>query len=210
MKNIKKKLMLQDIVFRDCIIKPKDITDNIINSIKELDYKGLSCEQSKQLTMVIKEVLREVKKDGDNKEIALVYDLNGFINQKGEWLLKTSGRSENDFIDLAQDTDINHIITDEADRAIVISHNHPNNRIISLLDLRTFAIFNNIRIIVAVTNSGKISYILKDNFNFNKYIDLSKQIINNKNDITNDELLIELLNNSSSYGMIFFKEDYNG
>ena len=120
MKNIKKKLMLQDIVFRDCIIKPKDITDNIINSIKELDYKGLSCEQSKQLTMVIKEVLREVKKDGDNKEIALVYDLNGFINQKGEWLLKTSGRSENDFIDLAQDTDINQIITDEADRAIVI------------------------------------------------------------------------------------------
>lgn len=51
---------------------------------------------------------------------------------------------------------------------MVISYNHPNNRIISMTDFRMFIDSENTKLIAAVTNSSKISYIVKDNFNLDK------------------------------------------
>ena len=93
---------------------------------------------------------------------------------------------------------------------IVISHNHPNNCIISMIDFRMLIDSENIKLIVAVTNSGKISYIVKDNFNVDKFNIVRREIVEkykeyNGND-KNDLYLIDMLNKREEYGVYFYRE----
>ena len=81
---------------------------------------------------------------------------------------------------------------------IVIPHNHPNNRIISMTDFEMLIDSENTKLIAAVTNSGKISYIVKDNFNLDKFNIVRREIVDKyidyNGDDENDLYLIDMLN----------------
>ena len=197
-----------DIVMSPRVYKPWEITDDIINKIPKINYYGLTKEQSEGLNIIVKKTLEEIRNDNIDREVALVYDLNGFKNQNGEWLLKATGETNTDKIILNKNSDIAHLLNYETKSVVIISHNHPKNRIISLLDLSTLCSEPNIYIIVAVTNAGNISYIVKDNFDRNKYLEISKEIISSYNNVPvdNDVFLVDLLNNCERFGIKFFRE----
>lgn len=198
---------LEDIIFQDKIIKPGDITDNILNNLKQIKFHNLSEEQSVILNSVIRKTLEEVREDNIDREVALAYDLNGYKNYKEEWLFKTVGESDTDQLDLAASTDINHLLNVKMKSAVVISHNHPKNRIISILDFKTFCNEPNMFILVAITNSGHISYIVKDEFDYKEYLNVSKEILLTYKVKTSDDVfLVDLLNNCERFGIKFFKE----
>ena len=203
-----KKITEKDIIMSPRVYKPWEITDDIINRIPKINYYGLTKEQSEQLNVVVKKTLEEVRNDNIDREVALVYDLNGFKNQDGEWLLKTTGETDTDKIILNRNSDIAHLLNYETKSVVIISHNHPKNRLISMLDMSTLCGEPNIYIIVAITNAGNISYIVKDGFDRNKYLEVSKDIIKSYNNIPvdNDIFLVDLLNNCEKFGVKFFRE----
>ena len=202
-----KKITEKDIIMSPRVYKPWEITDEMINKIPKIDYYGLTKEQSEELNIIVKKTLQEVRNDNIDREVAFVYDLNGFMNQDGEWLLKTTGETNTDKIILSKNSDIAHLLNYETKSVVIISHNHPKNRIISLLDLSTLCGEPNIHLIVAVTNAGNISYIVKDNFDRNKYLEISKEIIDSYNNVPvdNDVFLVDLLNNCEKFGVRFVR-----
>ena len=75
-----KKITENDIVMSPRVYKPWEITDDIINKIPKINYYGLTKEQSEGLNIIVKKTLEEIRNDNIDREVALVYDLNGFIN----------------------------------------------------------------------------------------------------------------------------------
>lgn len=138
-------------------------------------------------------------------EVVLVYGSNIYFNQYGEWLFQVRGNRNTDHIVLGKNSDVLHMLEGfSCKHIIVISHNHPNNCIISMIDFIMLIDSENTKLIVAVTNSGKISYIVKDNFNIvrreivNKYLDYN-------GDDKNDLYLIGMLNRCKEYGVFFHR-----
>ena len=60
-----------------------------------------------------------------------------------------------------------HLIRTNKECVIVCLHNHPSNSIISLPDILYLLMYDNIKMIVAITNLGSINYIVKAK-NYNK------------------------------------------
>ena len=208
------KLTKEEIFFKGDIIGSASITDEIINNISVIDFKTLTKEQSKTLNEVIKETLRRVRDINEDCEVALVYDLNTYYNQYGEWLFQVRGNSNTDHIVLSNNSDVLHMLEDfSCEHIVVISHNHPNNRIISMMDFRMLIDSENTKLIVAVTNSGKISYIVKDNYNVDKFNIVRAEVVDKYKDYNgadkNDLYLIDMLNRCEKYGVYFYKEVQN-
>ena len=213
----KRKLTIEDIVFNDKILKPNEITDDIINNIREIKIDGWTDAQVKLLNSVIRETLICVRDNNENVEYALVYDLNMYCNQNGEWLFQVRGENDTAQVALGKNSDVMHLLSDQIEEhIIIISHNHNNNRIISLVDLMTLVSDANIKLIVAITNSGKISYILKKDFDLFRFNQIKKEIVQELKDVNfngyddrYDNYLYRLLNKSSEYGVEFYKEGHN-
>ena len=204
-------LTKEDIYFKGNIIGSASITDEIINGVRDTNFKTLTKEQSKTLNEVIKETLRRVRDINEDCEVALVYDLNTYYNQYGEWLFQVRGNSSTDHIVLSNNSDVLHMLEDfSCEHIVVISHNHPNNRIISMIDFRMLIDSENTKLIVAVTNSGKISYIVKDNYNVDKFNIVRRSVVDKYKDYNgmdkNDLYLIDMLNRCEEYGVYFYKE----
>lgn len=181
-----------------------------LNATKEFNNKNIKIflkdfdsEERKVLNYILKLQINIVKRV-KNKEIALVYDKKGYVNQDNQWIFSVEGKSDSLVLDLATDTDIFHLLQPYSDAVLIVSHNHPNNKTFSLTDIETFLSEPNIKTIIAVTNS--IIYVLnKYNFNKTRYLSIKNKLqIKYKNKYTEPyltELRNDWLNRMESMGI---------
>lgn len=169
------------------------------NATKEFDSKNIKIflkdfdsEDRKVLNYILELQINIVKKV-KNKEIALVYDKKGYINQDNQWIFSVEGKSDSLVLDLATDTDIFHLLQPYSDAVLIVSHNHPNNKTFSLTDIETFLSEPNIKTIIAVT-VNTIYILNKYNFSKSKYLSIKNELqIKYKNKYT-EPYLTELRN----------------
>lgn len=188
-------------------ILKQDATEYFSNKNVKIFLKDFDSEERKVLNYILKlqiDIVKKVK----NKEIALVYDKKGYVNQEKQWIFSVEGKSDSLVLDLATDTDIFHLLQPYADAILIVSHNHPNNKTFSLTDIETFLSEQNIKTIIAVTNKS-IFILNKYKFNKSKYLSIKNELqIKYKNKYY-DPYLTELrntwLNRMESMG-IEFKE----
>lgn len=65
-------------------------------------------------------------------------------------------------VDVCSDTVSNHLIVSGHKCAVVIMHNHPSTQTLSLEDIHFFLKYAAIKLIIVVTNQGKVHYLCKD------------------------------------------------
>lgn len=151
------------------------ITNEAISKVPFLEYKGIPKEQYEILQTFSKEVLRISKEKNESNEVAITYSMDILSMNEEESRERYYGialGSEHS-VDPEEDTTSYHILNGTADCVIVILHNHPSLSKLSLSDVQFLLQYRTMKMIVAVTNLGSISYLVKDdNFDRTKAISL--------------------------------------
>lgn len=138
-----------------------EITDIAISKVPYIEYREIPQAHYQILQELAKEVLRISKDDNDGNEVAITYSLDSpeLAVRGGRFVSVAKGNEHS--VDPLSGTDANHIYVSATGCVVVITHNHPNLSKISLEDAFYLLIHDAIKMIVAVTNRGSISYIVK-------------------------------------------------
>lgn len=135
------------------------ITDIAIKKIPKIKYKEIPENEHKIINDLAKEVLKIAKNDNNSNEVAITYRMNN-KNAKGNIGIELGTENQADPLN---DPTSYHIIMKEKNCVVVSLHNHPALSIISIQDVRFLLEYNSIKLMVVVTNKGKLSYIVKSN-----------------------------------------------
>ena len=154
-----------------------------------------------------------IAKNIKDREIALVYDKNGFVNQNNQWLLNIEGNKNSSILDLSTNSDVFHLLQPYSNAIVVVSHNHPNNSKFSLTDIDTFLKENNIKTMIAVTDN-RIYILNKYRFDENKYEEIRNDLNKKLNKRYYEPFLTQLrdawLNRMEFMGIEKKEIKYNG
>ena len=138
------------------------ITDEAIKKVPKIKYREIPDNQYEALYLLAKEVLIVSKEQNDSNEVAITYRLMDIEN--------ISSDRENVFgialgdehsVDPEEDTESYHILNGTVECVVIILHNHPSLSKISLSDVQFLLQYRSMKMIVAVTNMGNISYLVK-------------------------------------------------
>ena len=123
--------------------------------------------------MLAKLVLEESRDNNNCNETAITYSLDGveIFDEGGNCVTVAYGDEHS--VEPMEKTLAYHLIGTSASCVVVIIHNHPSISKISLQDVSMMLSYASIKMIIAVTNLGSISYIVrKDDFNRKKALEL--------------------------------------
>lgn len=185
-----------------------EITDIAISKVPYIEYKEIPEDCYKILQELAKMVLILARENNNCDETAITYSLDApeLVLEGEECLTISYGDAHS--VDPLQSTMANHLVVTAQGCVVIILHNHPNLSKISLQDVSYLFRFASIKMIVAVTNTGSINYIVKtDKYDrrgalklFYESLELLKKAKNLKEmqDATD-----KFLNNCYKYGMLF-------
>lgn len=183
-----------------------EITRKSIESVKctrIITGKG-SEKYNKYIQNLARRVLKEsvTRTDGyKHDEVGILARLDGtFVSEPiyGYWdeELLTS------VIDVSHNIEYNYILDESMNtQSCIFMHNHPNNSMPSINDIRTFISTSEMLIMAAVGNDGKVRYVLKTEDDLYYYIKLSR-VIETKLSINRaniDSVYKKLMNNPDKY-----------
>ena len=183
-----------------------EITRKSIESVKctrIITGKG-SEKYNKYIQNLARRVLKEsvARTDGyKHDEVGILARLDGKFTSEpiyGYWNEKLS----TSVIDVSHNIEYNYILDESMNtQSCIFMHNHPNNSMPSINDIRTFISTSEMLIMAAVGNDGKVRYVLKTEDDLYYYIKLSR-VIETKLSInrTNiDSIYKKLMNNPDKY-----------
>ncbi len=179
------------------------ITDEAINKIPRIKYRDIPESEYDNLWDLAKNVLKISKEENDSNEVAITYSLDSAkLIEKGERYIGIALGNEHD-VDPLSDTTAYHLISSTEECVVIVLHNHPSLSDFSLTDVQFLLRYDNVKMMVVVTNLGSISYLVKS-----KKYDLKKAItlFNTAVDKNNEAEKLKDLQNAADY---FLKNSYN-
>ena len=179
------------------------ITNEAINKIPRIKYKNIPESEYDNLWDLAKNVLKISKEENDSNEVAITYSLDSVrLIERGERYIGIALGSEHD-VDPLSDTTAYHLISSTEECVVIVLHNHPSLSDFSLTDVQFLLRYDNVKMMVVVTNLGSISYLVK-----NKKYDLKRAIalFNEAVDKNNQAEKLKDLQNAAGY---FLKNSYN-
>lgn len=162
------------------------ITDMAIKKVPLVKYKEIPEREYPMLQELAKEVLTVSKNDNDSNEVALTYSLDyrNLIAEGKEFMGVALGDEHS--VDPCMNTVAYHLITTSIQCVVIVLHNHPSLSKFSLEDVKFFLSNTTVKMMVAVTNLGNISYLVKkENYNRKKAIDIYNQAVSMHNEGNN-------------------------
>lgn len=161
------------------------ITDEAISKVPVIEYKSIPSSQYRIINELAKEALIISKEDNDNNEVAITYRMSSLSEMKEDERTKVMGVALGDehSVDPEEDTVSYHLLNSTADCIVIIVHNHPSLSKISLADVRYLLQYHSLKMIVAVTNYGNITYLVKsEKYNRESAINLYDKCVDMYND----------------------------
>lgn len=166
------------------------ITDSAIERVPNVDISGYTEEQYLFIQQQHKELLKYLRDNNDNKEVAFVFD--GELGNRKE------------FLGTEDDLDFKNELYGSN---LLIMYNHPRNSSFSTTDIIFFCDNINVKTLTIAKNNGNVEYITKSS-NYNKdilkleYSRLYGKIIKQDTD-TEKEKLIRILLTKTKSGVIW-------
>lgn len=179
------------------------ITDEAIDKIPRVKYKDIPESEYDNLWDLAKNVLKISKEENDSNEVAITYSLDSAkLIEQGKRYIGVALGSEHD-VDPLSDTTAYHLISSSEECVVIVLHNHPSLSDFSLTDVQFLLRYDNVKMMVVVTNLGSISYLVKG-----KKYDLKRAIalFNEAVDKNNEAKKLKDLKNAAAY---FLKNSYN-
>lgn len=179
------------------------ITEEAINKIPRVKYKDIPESEYDNLWDLAKDVLKISKEENDSNEVAITYSLDSAkMIEKGERYIGVALGSEH-AVDPLSDTTAYHLISYAEECVVIILHNHPSLSDFSLTDVQFLLRYDNVKMMVVVTNLGSISYLVKNkNYNLKRAISLFNEAV----DKNNEAEKLKDLQNAAAY---FLKNSHN-
>ena len=178
------------------------ITDEAINKIPRIKYRDIPESEYDNIWDLAKSVLKISKEENDSNEVAITYSLDSTkLIEQGERYIGIALGSEHD-VDPLSDTTAYHLISSAEECVVIVLHNHPSLSDFSLTDVQFLLRYDNVKMMVVVTNLGSISYLVKG-----KRYDIKKAIalFNEAVDKNNEAEKLKDLQNAADY---FLKNSY--
>lgn len=149
-----------------------------------------------------KNVLKISKEENDSNEVAITYSLDSVkLIEQGERYIGIALGSEHD-VDPLSDTTAYHLISSTEECVVIVLHNHPSLSDFSLTDVQFLLRYDNVKMMVVITNLGSISYLVKNKkYNLKKAIILFNESVDKNNEAEN----LKDLQNAANY---FLKNSY--
>lgn len=181
------------------------ITDVAISKVPLVRYKEIDKKEYKHLQYLAQQVLIYSKLNNNSNEVAFVYKLG-----EKEFDLSnvgvTKGREHD--VEPFSSTVAYHLLKTSKDCVLVCLHNHPSNSLISLADIFCLLTYDNVKMIVVVTNQGSINYIVKSKkYNKNNALKLFREaaVLNDKANTLKQfqEAVLYFLKKSKNVGVVY-------
>ena len=174
------------------------ITEEDIQSVPKAKIFGN--EIDKYIQHACKEVLRASLNRTDGfqyDEVAIIIDKNGKHR-----LLKTGNNGRVD----SWDDDYTDLIVCADELSLIFVHNHPNNSKLSFADLINLIPTATMLGVIAVSNSGNVSYAIKIERDHDKYYKLYNYIVSRTNKFSENKISQfdagnKILNNPTAFGL---------
>lgn len=155
-----------------------NITTQAIDKVPLIEYPNIPKEQWTIIQELLKEVLRLSKDKNNSDEVCIVYnylsltDLDNIEEMYGVVL------GDEHSVQPDGSTTSYHILNSSVDCVVIILHNHPSLSKISLQDIYYMLCYRSVRLMVAVTNLGNVTFVVKkDNYDREKAIKLYKEAV---------------------------------
>lgn len=159
------------------------ITDEAINKVPLIKYKGILESEYVTIQELAKEVLVISKNENDSNEVALTYSMEheSLIAAGREYIGISLGDEHS--VDPCMNTVANHLITASLECVVIILHNNPSLSKFSLEDVQFFLRNVTVRLMVVITNLGSVSYLVKkENINQRKAVEIYNNAVNMYNE----------------------------
>lgn len=136
------------------------ITDEAIEKVPHICYKGIPENEYDIIQELARAVLRLSKDKNDSNEISITYRMGTMGVDAEDEIFGVSFGDEHS-VDPLQDALSYHILMSSLECVVISLHNHPSASKISLEDVRFFLEYENVKMMVIVTNLGNIFYMTK-------------------------------------------------
>ena len=159
------------------------ITDEAINKVPRIKYKNIPENEYNTIQELARNVLRISKNENDSNEVAITYGMDSMERiQKGEEYIGVALGNEHE-VDPISSTIAYHLVTSAKECIVIVLHNHPSLSDFSLSDVQFLLRYASIKMIVAVTNLGSISYLVKGKeYAYEKAVALFNEAVNSNNE----------------------------
>ena len=184
------------------------ITDEAINKIPRIKYRDIPENEYDNLWDLAKNVLKISKEENNSNEVAITYSLdNAKLIEQGERYIGVALGGEHN-VDPLSDTTAYHLVSSVKKCVVIVLHNHPSLSDFSLTDVQFLLKYDNIKMMVVITNLGSISYLVKGwKYDLEKAIALFNEAVdkNNKAEKLKDlqNAAIYFLKNSCNAGIYY-------
>lgn len=166
------------------------ITDKAIKKVPRIMYKGIPEDEYDNIWNLAKKVLEISQKENDSNEVAITYSLENkkLIEQDKEYIGIALGDEHE--VDPMESTTAYHLIMSSNPCVVIVLHSHPSLSKISLTDVRFFLEHDSVKMIVAITNLGRVSYLAKrETYSFEAAIGLFNEAVTLHNQARKKERL---------------------
>lgn len=139
------------------------ITEEAIRKVPRIQYKNIPEQEYNIIQELARNVLRISKDENNSNEVAITYSMNSAeLIQKGEEYIGIALGSEHE-VDPISNTAAYHLVSSARECVVIVLHNHPSLSDFSLSDVQFLLQYASVKMMVAVTNLGGISYLVKGN-----------------------------------------------
>ncbi|MCI9488746.1 MAG: hypothetical protein HFG97_01785 [Dorea sp.] len=153
------------------------ITDEAIEKIPFIEYRGIPEEEYEIIHRLAKQVLQISKTENESNEVAITYSFDSDKVVAREEVVAVQFGSEHSVNPMADPLSY-HLIMSSRECAVISLHNHPSLSLISATDIRFFLEYRSICLLVIITNLGGISYLVKSKkYNYAKAVALLNETI---------------------------------
>ena len=154
--------------------KKQMITDIAISRVPYIRYPNIPECAYQSIQDFSKDTLRISKEKNDSNEVAIVFSLRHIIEGVNPVFGVAFGGEHN--VNPEDSVEAYHLLHSEAECVLVLTHNHPSTATFSLEDIYMFIRSFNIKLMLAVSNAGKIYYMVrKETFSFEGALTLAHE-----------------------------------
>lgn len=159
------------------------ITDEAIKKVPRIEYKNIPESEYDIIRSLAQDTLRIAKDENDSNEVAITYSLDSAKRiEKGEEYIGIALGREHE-VDPISNTTAFHLLSSAKDCIVVILHNHPSLSDFSLSDVQFLLKYASVKMMVVVSNLGKITYIVKnEKYNYEKAVSLFNKAVSMNNE----------------------------
>lgn len=159
------------------------ITDEAIKKVPRIEYKNIPESEYDIIRSLAQDTLRIAKDENDSNEVAITYSLDSAKRiEKGEEYIGIALGGEHE-VDPISNTTAFHLLSSAKDCIVVILHNHSSLSDFSLSDVQFLLKYASVKMMVVVSNLGKITYIVKnEKYNYEKAVSLFNKAVSMNNE----------------------------